>query len=132
MLPTTDLQQTFPTPIWGNSTKLPEYPQAIARAAEKHLQASQEVEIQSELLDFLTGEIEAAIADNPNLKNEQQRKAKRLALTQEPDYLAAKIALKQALFKRERLQIRLNLLRNQFAVAKLEARLQIAQLEAVA
>jgi hypothetical protein len=112
--------------------KINEYPQAIARIEEKILVVSREVEIQTELLSFMDGEIETAIASDPQLKNEQQRKAKRLELQQQPDYLAAKSSLKEAKEQQARLAIMLNLLRNQFSAAKLEARLQIAQLEAVA
>lgn len=99
---------------------------------EALLKASIDVEVQTELLGFMDGEIEATIANDSSLKNEQMRKAKRLELQQQPDYLQAKVALKEAKEDRDRLQIKLNLLRNQFSVAKLEARLQVAQLEAVA
>ena len=72
------------------------------------------------------------IASNKELKNEQQRKTKRLELKQEPDYLQVKAALTEATEKRDREVIQLNLLRNQFSVAKLEARQAIANLESVA
>ncbi len=72
------------------------------------------------------------IAFNKELKNEQQRKTKRLELKQEPDYLQVKAALIEATEKRDKTVIQLNLLRNQFSVAKLEARQAIANLESVA
>ena len=112
--------------------KLNEYPQAIALLEEKILVVTREVEIQTELLSFMDGEIETAIAFDSQLKNEQHRKAKRLEIQQQPDYLAAKSSLKAAKEQQVRLAIKLNLLRNQFSVARLEARLQIASLEAVA
>ena len=112
--------------------KLNQYPTAIAQVEEALLKASIDVEVQTELLSFMDGEIEAMIASDSALKNEQHRKARRLDLQQQPDYLQGKIALKEAKEDRERLQIKLNWLRNQFSVAKLEARLQIAQLSAVA
>ena len=73
-----------------------------------------------------------AIALNKELKNEQLRKTKRLELKQEPDYLQVKAALTEATEKRDKEVIQLNLLRNQFSVAKLEARQAIANLESVA
>ena len=60
------------------------------------------------------------------------RKTKRLELKQEPDYLQVKAALIEATEKRDKAVIQLNLLRNQFSVAKLEARQAIANLESVA
>jgi hypothetical protein len=119
--------------IKGNRpVKLNEYPQAIALLEEKILVVSCEVEIQTELLGFMDGEIETAIASDSQLKNEQHRKAKRLELQQQPDYLAAKSSLKEAKEQQARLAIKLNLLRNEFSVMKLEYRMQIASLEAVA
>ncbi len=114
------------------NAKLNQYPSAIASLEESLLQANLEVEIQSERLAFFDGEIEAVIASDSALKNEQQRKAKRLEKQQEPDYLEAKAALKDALLRRERLSIQLNQMRNEFSVAKLEARMKVANLEAVA
>lgn len=112
--------------------RLNEYPQAIALLEEKILVISREVEIQTELLSFMDGEIETVIASDSQLKNEQHRKAKRLELQQQPDYLAAKSCLKEAKEQQARLAIKLNLLRNQFSVMKLEYRMRIASLEAVA
>jgi hypothetical protein len=112
--------------------KINEYPQAIALFEEKILVASREVEIQTELLGFMDGEIETAIASDKALKNDQNRQAKRLEMQQQPDYLEVKVNLKAAKEDRDRALIKLNLLRNQFLVAKLEYRMQIAQLETVA
>lgn len=111
--------------------KLPEFPQAIAHLEEKLFRASHEVEVQTELLSFMDREVEAAIA-KAGLKNEQHRKAKRLELQQEPDYLEVKANLKEAKEERERLTIQLNLLRNQFSVAKLEIKWAIASMESAA
>lgn len=115
-----------------NQLKLNQYPKAIACLEESLLQASLNVEIYSEQLSFMDADIEAVIASDNALKNEQNRKAKRLEMQQQPDCLEVKANLKAAKEERSRLAIRLNLLHNQFSVAKLEARLQIAQLEAVA
>ncbi len=110
---------------------LSEYPEAIAQAEAKLLKLNQEIEIQSQLLSYLDTEIEKNIASNKDLKNDQQRKCKRLELQQEQDYLEIKTNLKEAKDDKDEQLIKLNLIRNQFSVAKLEAKLQIAQLELV-
>ncbi len=111
---------------------LNQFPLKIAEAETKVLNLDRQVTIYKEQLSFMDGEIETAIALNKELKNEQQRKTKRLELKQEPDYLQAKASLTEATEKRDREVIQLNLLRNQFSVAKLEARQAIANLESVA
>jgi hypothetical protein len=119
---------------------LKEYPSKIAEVETKILNLAQrscafgdrEVNIYKEQLSFMDADIEAEIASNKELKNEQQRKTKRLELKQEPDYLQVKAALTEATEKRDFELIQLNLLRNQFSVAKLETRQAIANLEAVA
>ncbi len=112
--------------------QLKQYPKAIASVEEKLLKLNQEIAIQNQLISFLDADLEQEIASNKELKNEQQRKTKRLELRQEPDYLQFLAALAEATEKRDRAIIQLNLLRNQFSVAKLEMRQAIAQMEAVA
>ena len=112
--------------------KLNEYPNAIADTELKILGLSKEIEIQNERLSFMDAEIEMAIAADKTLKNEQQRKTRRLELQQEPDYLQTKSALKEAKQTRDSWNISLNLLRNQFSIAKLEMRMAIAKLESAA
>lgn len=109
--------------------ELNDYPKAIYDHQLKLNGSRNQVEIQQERLAFLDGEIESAIALNPDLKNEQQRKAERLKLRQEPDYLQAQSALKAAKETLKVEEIYLTLLRNQFGVAKLFARRQIVELE---
>lgn len=111
---------------------LKEYPSKIAEVEILILNLDRQVNIYKEQLSFMDADIENAIASNKELKNEQQRKTKRLELKQEPDYLQAKAALTEAVEKRDKEVIQLNLLRNQFSVAKLEERKAIANLEAVA
>ena len=67
-----------------------------------------------------------------SLKNDQHRKAKRLELQQQPDYLQICNSFKQAKEDRDRTLIKLNQLRNEFSVMKLEVRMMIAQLEVAA
>lgn len=91
--------------------QLKQYPKAIASVEEKLLNLNREVEIQNQLLGFLDGEIEKNIADDKSLKNDQHRKAKRLELQQQPDYLQTLNIFKQAKEDRERTLIKLNQLR---------------------
>ena len=109
--------------------QLKEYPQAIAKAETKLMKLNQEIEIQSQLLSYLDAEIEKSIALDKDLKNEQQRKSKRLELQQSPDYLEIKTNLKEAKDNKDEQLITIKLLINQFSVAKLEAKSQIAGLE---
>lgn len=111
---------------------LNQFPLKISEAETKILNLDCEVNIHKEQLSFMDADIEAAIASDKELKNEQQRKTKRLELKQQPDYLQTKSALTKATEKRDKALIELNLLRNQFSVAKLEVRQAIASLEAVA
>ena len=110
---------------------LNQFPNKIAEAETKILGLDRQVAIHKENISFMDGEIELQIASNKELKNEQQRKTKRLELRQQPDYLQAKAELTEATEKRDKAQIDLNLIRNQFSVAKLEMRQQIASLEAL-
>jgi hypothetical protein len=112
--------------------QLKQYPKAIASVEEKLLHLNREVEIQTQLLGFLAGEIEKNIADDKSLKNDQHRKAKRLELQQQPDYLQIWNSFKQAKEDRDCALIKLNQLRNEFSVMKLEVRMMVAQLEVAA
>ncbi len=111
---------------------LNQFPLKIAEAETLILSLERTVNIYKEQLSFMDAEIEISIASNKELKNEQQRKTKRLELKQQPDYLQVKVALTEANEKRDKEVIQLNLLRNQFSVAKLETRVAIANLEIVA
>lgn len=74
--------------------------------------------------------VSQAIAFDANLKNDAQRKAKRVELQQtDGDFYQASLLLKQTKERRDLLAIDLELLRSQFALAKLEKREAIAQME---
>ena len=111
---------------------LNQFPLNISKVETKILNLNCTVTIHKEQLSFMDAEIEIAIATSENLKNEQQRKAERIKLKQLPDYLQTKSTLAEVTEKRDKALIELNLLRNQFSVAKLEFRANIANLEAVA
>ena len=113
-------------------TELQKYPKRIASLEKKLLKLNQQIETQLEILGYLDGDIETAIAANCELRNEQQRRAKRLELQQKPDYLDLLRNIRAAKEERELWVIELNRVKNFFAVLKLETRLQIASLESVA
>lgn len=77
--------------------------------------------------------IDQQIAFDKELKNDGQRKAKRKELLGQDDgYDLLKGKLQTDQLTRERMNIRLSLLFNQFAVAKIQARQQTAQLAVAA
>lgn len=110
--------------------KLTEYPEAIAKLQRQILKIDQEIIILNETLNTLSSEIEREIVSDSSLSNDAKRKARRLELQQEPDYRRFSVSLKTAQIERERAEIDLHLLRNQFSVLKLEERRAIALLEA--
>lgn len=110
--------------------QLNEYPIAIAKLQRQLLNLDQAIISLGESLSILGVEIEKQIVSDASLTNDTKRKARRLELQQSDlDYCKASIALKEAQAKRDRLDIDLQLLRNQFSVLKLEERRSIAQLE---
>lgn len=111
--------------------QLKKYPTQIASTEKTLLTLNRNIEIQTELLGFLDADIEKDISESL-CKNDQQRKARRLELQAEPDYMEAKRKLTEVKEERDRATIKLNQLRNEFSVMKLELRIQIAELEAVA
>ena len=80
-------------------------------------------------LDLYKFEVEKAIADDGTLKNDTQRKAKRLELQNKPDYSQMITSILKAKDKINHLEIELNLSNNRFSVAKLRSRHEIANLE---
>ena len=80
-------------------------------------------------LDLYKFEVEKAIADDATLKNDNQRKAKRLELQNKPDYSQMIANILKAKDKINHLEIELNLSNNRFSVAKLRSRHEIANLE---
>lgn len=80
-------------------------------------------------LDLYKFEVEKAIASDDTLKNDNQRKAKRLELQNKPDYSQMIANIVKAKDKINHLEIELNLSNNRFSVAKLRSRHEIANLE---
>lgn len=102
--------------------KLLDYPAAIAEQQRKVLQADQRIRRLQDVVYHLTAEIDTAIAFDASLKNDAQRKAKRLELMSAVEYRTAVANLQIAQDQRAELDIDLTLLRNQLSVLKLEKR----------
>ena len=109
--------------------KLIDYPAAIAEKQHQLLRSEQHVRRLQEILNRLTAEIDTTIAFDIALKNDAQRKAKRIELMRSAEYRTAFANLQIAQDERAELEIDLNLLRNQFSVLKLEKRDSIAARE---
>jgi hypothetical protein len=108
------------------------FPNAIETAERALLKADRELDLAIQALAFAESEIERAIATDPDLKNDQQRKAKRLDLQGEPSYSESRDSVARAKNKKALAEIKLNKFRNEFTVRKLELRREIANLEASA
>jgi multidrug resistance efflux pump len=102
--------------------KLIDYPAAIAERQRDLLQADQRIRRLQDTLNRLTAEIDTAIAFDTELRNDAQRKAKRLELMSSAEYRKAVATLQMAQDERAEIEIDLSLLRNQFSVLKLEKR----------
>lgn len=105
---------------------LAEYPDAIADREKQLLRLQRKIRKLTNQLDSLNAEIEIEIATDPELKNEQQRKARRLEMLSQKNYLDIKEKLDTYLDRRTTIEINLHQVRNRFTVAKLEVRRQIA------
>ncbi|MDX2242360.1 MAG: hypothetical protein NW224_16875 [Leptolyngbyaceae cyanobacterium bins.302] len=106
------------------------YPSAIAKVQTQILRLDGKIRKAQQELDGYTTDIEQAIATDPDLKNDQQRKAKRLELMRDSKYVVLADALADAVDRRTRLEIELQRHRNEFSVRKLEYRDHIASKEA--
>ncbi|WP_416669057.1 hypothetical protein [Egbenema bharatensis] len=109
--------------------KLLDYPAAIAEKQHQLLRADQHIRRLKDVVDRLTAEIDTDIAFDTELRNDAQRKAKRIEMMNGATYRKALANLQIAYDERAELEIDLNLLRNQFSVLKLEKRETIATRE---
>ncbi len=107
-----------------------QYPKDIAQIQSRILRLDRRIRKAQKQLDQLTADIELAIANNLDLKNDQQRRAKRLELMQAPEFVVLAEAVAEGADRRTRLEIQLGLLRNEFSVLKLQFRDHIASKEA--
>lgn len=108
--------------------KLNQYPTAIAQAAQKLNSIDSQIAAIELLINRLEGNADKISAFEPDLKNENQRKARRFEVLQTNlEYQRAIDSLIQLNAEKANAFTHLEYLRNQFSVAKLEARLTIAQ-----
>lgn len=111
------------------SMKLIDYPAEIAEKQRQLLRIEQHIRRLQEIVNGLTAEIDTAIAFDSDLKNDAQRKAKRLELMSTAEYRKAVANLLMAQDERAEIEIDTNLLRNQFSVLELQLREAIAACE---
>jgi hypothetical protein len=109
--------------------KLIDYPAVIADRQRDLLKLEQRIRRLQDVLNRLTAEIDTTIAFDVDLRNDAQRKAKRLELMSAAEYRKAVANLQMAQDERSEIEIDLGLLRNQFSVLKLEKREVIAMRE---
>lgn len=112
------------------SMQLNDYPQAIAKLQSQILKLDQQIRTLNESAAVFLAVIDREIAFDLDLKNDSQRKAKRMELMEtNADYIEASLALKYAQDKRAEKEIELQLLKNQFSLLKLDRRETIARIE---
>lgn len=99
--------------------KLEQFPEQIATAQEALLVSDQAFRDWSLHYQALINRVDYEVAFDPDLKNEQQRKAVKGERLQQADFLAALDTLHHLQEKRDRAAIQLELLKNQFKVALL-------------
>ena len=117
-------------PEHRGNMQLNEYPQAIADLQQELLHIEQHLRQSRESVAFCLNAIDRAIAFNQELKNDQQRKAKRTDLMErDSDLIKSSTELKRLEDVKAELEIDLSLLRNTFSLLKLERREAIAQME---
>ena len=108
--------------------KLSDYPLAIAQTAKRITELDYELSAIRQLVVAFEGKADTLVAVDPKLKNESQRKARRFELLQfNQEYQRAQDLLLKLNIEKSDAIAHLEYLRNQFSVAKLEARLAIAQ-----
>lgn len=110
--------------------QLKQYPNAIATQQTELLELRQTISQVKEAIADREIKIDWAIAFDAELKNETQRKVKRTELVRadlELGHLQDRLA--ELDYEQAKAEINLNLLLNQFSIAKLERRRTIAQME---
>jgi CHASE3 domain sensor protein len=108
--------------------RLSQYPNEIAQAAQVANDMEYQLAEVRQHLARLEGNADIVVAFETALKNDNQRKARRFEVLQvNPEYEHALDALNQLTTKKANALAQLERLRNEFAVAKLEVQLAIAQ-----
>ncbi|HEY9897423.1 hypothetical protein H6F86_22145 [Phormidium sp. FACHB-592] len=107
---------------------LSQYPSAIAQAAQAVNEFEYQMAEVRQHLARLEGNAEMVVAFETALKNDNQRKARRFEVLQvNQEYQRGLDALNRISTEKANALARLEHLRNEFSVAKLETRLTIAQ-----
>lgn len=110
---------------------LQDFPDAIAES-QRHLSLlKQTADEMQEVVDRMMQEIDYQVAFDPDLKNDAQRKARRIELMTSAQYVGALNTVKEAKQRCTLATIETDRLINLFAVAKIQAREAIAQMSAV-
>jgi hypothetical protein len=113
--------------------QLSNFPHAIATAQQKLLNLGRDITIIRNHLLLEENSIDQAIAFSPDLKNDTQRKTAKAQMLQESAlYQSLTKNLADLTDKYNRADINLQLIKNNFAVAKLEMRERIAKMETLA
>ena len=108
--------------------QLSHYPSAIAQAAQRTNEIDSQLMAVQYHINRLEGNADRIAAFEPDLKNDNQRKARRFeVLLTNQEYQKALDTLMQLTNERANALAHLEYLRNQFSVAKLEARSAIAK-----
>jgi phage shock protein A len=107
---------------------LSQYPAAIAQAAQSVNDLEHQLVESRQHLARLEGSADRIVAFEANLKNDNQRRARRFEVLQANlEYQQANDCLNRLTTEKAQAVACLERLRNEFSVAKLETRLQIAQ-----
>lgn len=107
---------------------LSQYPTAIAQASQAVNEIEYRLNEARQHLARLEGNAERVVAFEANLKNDNQRRARRFEVLQANlEYRHANDALNRLMMEKANATAQLEHLRNEFAVAKLETQLAIAQ-----
>ncbi|NEQ19412.1 MAG: hypothetical protein F6K28_06695 [Microcoleus sp. SIO2G3] len=109
-------------------TQLNHYPAAIAQAAQRVNEIDSQLMAVQHQINRFEGNADRSAAFDIDLKNDAQRKARRFeVLLVNQEYQKAMDTLIQLTTEKANAVAHLEYLRNQFSVAKLQARLAIAQ-----
>jgi hypothetical protein len=107
-----------------------EYPLTIAKLERQILSQTQAARRINETINVLHSKVERAIAFDESLKNDAQRKSRRLELLNDiAEYQDCLDKLMEIQDKQKELEIDLNYYRAQFTIKKLELRDRIAKAE---
>ena len=108
--------------------KLSDYPVAIARTSQAIAELDYELSALRQVISAFEAKADLIVGTDSSLRNNTQRKARRFELLQvNQEYQKAQELSAKLATEKSNAIAHLEYLRNQFSVAKLEARLMIAQ-----